>query len=321
MRKFLDERGFVEVETPTLQPIYGGGFAKPFVTHHNALDSDFYLRISDEMYLKRMIVGGFEKVYEITKVFRNEGVDHDHNPEFTMFEAQVAYEDYNYGMDLTEEMIEYIAKEVFGTTEFDYQGEKISVARPWKRLKVVEAIKNMTGVDPLEWGNLKEAKAAARNITEIPKAMYTELDKCQKIGQVIAFVFEEACEEKLHQPTFIYDYPIEISPLAKKSKDERFTQRFEVFAFGSELGNNYSELNDPVDLKERFLAEKDREKAGFDEVHQTDYDYLEAIEYGFPPTCGLGIGMDRLVMMMTNAKNIREVITFPTLKPISKVND
>jgi len=321
LRRFLDERGFLEVETPTLQPVYGGGFAKPFSTHHNALDSEFYLRISDEMYLKRLIVGGFEKVYEITKVFRNEGVDHDHNPEFTMFEAQIAYEDYTYGMDIIEEIMEHVAKEVFGTTEFTYGDTTISFARPWKRMKVVEAIKEFTGINPLEWTSLEEAKNAAKNVSAIPSEKHKELDKALTIGEVIAFVFEEACEPKLIQPTIIYDYPKEISPLAKKCEDERFTQRFEMFAYGSELGNNYSELNDPVDLEQRFIHEKDREKAGFDEAHQTDYDYLEAINYGFPPTCGIAIGIDRFVMMLTNASNIREVIAFPTLKPINKEND
>lgn len=317
IREFLDARGYIEVETPTLQPVYGGGFAKPFVTHHNALDSDFYLRISDEMYLKRLVVGGYEKVYEITKVFRNEGVDHDHNPEFTIFEAMTAYQDYNFGMDIIEEIIEDAALKVLGNTEFDYQGIKLSVKRPWKRLKVVEAIEEFTGVDPLKWSKLSEAKKTAHDL-DIGDKKLNELDKMNTIGEVIAFVFEEVVEEKLIQPTIIYDYPVEISPLAKKCKDERFTQRFEMFAFGSELGNNYTELTDPVDLHQRFVEEKEREKAGFDEAHQTDYQYLKAIEQGFPPTCGIAIGIDRLVMMFTDAPNIRETIAFPTLKPIEK---
>jgi lysyl-tRNA synthetase class 2 len=317
MRNFLDSKGFLEVETPTLQPVYGGGFARPFSTHHNALDLDLYLRISDEMYLKRLIVGGMEKVYEITKVFRNEGIDLDHNPEFTMFEAQIAYEDYRYGMDLIEEITEQAAKDVFGTTEFEYQGEKISVKRPWKRYRVVEAVQEFTGVDPLGWKTLDEAKSAVHKMA-IPENKLKDLDRMDSIGEVIAFAFEETCEEKLIQPTIIYDYPVEVSPLAKKCEDPRFTERFEQFAFGSELGNNYTELNDPDDLYARFVEEKKREKAGFDEAHQTDHDYLTAIKHGFPPTCGIAIGIDRMVMMMTDAKSIREVIAFPLLRPENK---
>lgn len=315
IRNFLMEKGFIEVETPTLQPVYGGGFAHPFVTHHNALDADFYLRISDEMYLKRLIVGGFEKVYEITKVFRNEGIDHDHNPEFTMFEAQIAYEDYSYGMDIIEEIIEHVAIKVLGKTTFQYQGIETDVKRPWKRYKMVEAIQKYTGVDSLSWRTVEEAKKAVGKL-EIPPEKLKVLDKIQTIGEVIAFVFEHTVEEKLVQPTIIYDFPIEVSPLAKKCDDPRFTQRFEMFVFGSELGNNYTELNDPIDLRQRFVEEKKREAAGFEEAHQTDFDYLEAIEYGFPPTCGIAIGIDRFVMLLTDAKNIKEVIAFPTLKPL-----
>jgi lysyl-tRNA synthetase class 2 len=313
-RDFLTDRGFIEVETPTLQPVYGGGFARPFVTRHNVLDADFFLRISDEMYLKRLIVGGYEKVFEITKVFRNEGVDHDHNPEFTMFEAQIAFEDYSYGMDIVEEITEYTAMQVLGTTKFTYQGQEMDVKRPWTRMKVVEAVKKFTGVDPLKWKTEKEAKVAIQKM-DIPEEKFKELKKMHSVGECIAFAFEEAVEPKLIAPTIIYDYPIEISPLAKKCDDPRFTQRFEMFAFGSELGNNYTELNDPVDLKKRFIEEKKREKAGFAEAHQTDEDYLEAIEHGFPPTCGLGIGVDRVVMLLTDAKSIKEVIPFPTLRP------
>lgn len=318
VRDFLTDRNFIEVETPTLQPIYGGGFARPFITHHNELDANFYLRISDEMYLKRLIVGGFEKVFEITKVFRNEGVDHDHNPEFTMFEAQIAYENYSYGMDIIEEIIEYAALQVLGSTRFTYQDVEMDVKRPWSRLRVTEAIQKFTGVDPMEWKTLKDAKAAIQNMEGIKEEKFKELAKMQSIGECIAFAFEETVEEKLIQPTIIYDYPVEISPLAKKCADPRFTQRFEMFAFGSELGNNYTELNDPVDLRKRFIEEKKREQAGFEEAHQTDEDYLEAIEHGFPPTCGIAIGIDRLVMLLTNAKSIKEVIAFPTLRPRSE---
>lgn len=317
IRDFLNKKGFLEVETPTLQPLYGGGFARPFSTHHNELDADLYLRISDEMYLKRLIVGGFDKVYEITKVFRNEGVDFDHNPEFTMFEAQIAYEDYFYGMDLIEEIIEHTAKTVLGSTKFTYQDIEMDVKRPWERYKVVEAIEKFSGLKPLTWKTLAEAKKAVKT-KGIKDKKLKELDNIQTIGEVIAFAFEELVEEKLIQPTIIYDYPVEVSPLAKKCEDPRFTQRFEMFAFGSELGNNYSELNDPLDLYQRFVEEKKREKAGFEEAHQTDYDYLTAIEHGFPPTCGLSIGIDRLAIMLTNAKNIKEVIAFPTLRPESQ---
>jgi len=314
IRIFLNSKGYLEVETPTLQPVYGGGFARPFSTHHNELDADLYLRISDEMYLKRLIVGGLEKVYEITKVFRNEGIDHDHNPEFTMFEAQIAYEDYLYGMDIIEEIIEHAAITVLGKTEFTYQGENMSVKRPWARFKMVEAIHKFTGVDPLAWTSCDEAKIAIMKMN-IPEGKLTALHTMKTVGEMVAFVFEEAVEEKLIQPTIIYDYPVEVSPLAKKCDDPRFTQRFEMFAFGSELGNNYSELNDPLDLWKRFVEEKKREEAGFKEAHQTDYDYLEAIEHGFPPTCGIAIGIDRFVMLLTDAKNIKEVIAFPTLRP------
>lgn len=314
IREYLDSNGFTEVETPTLQPIYGGGFARPFITHHNALDSDFYLRISDEMYLKRLIVGGYKRVYEITKVFRNEGTDYDHNPEFTMFEAQAAFKDYFFGMDLIEEIIEFASRKVLGTNIVKYQDKEINFERPWKRMTVVESIKEFTGIDPLEWKTIEEAKTEASKLDIKPEKL-KEVSKMQKIGEVIAFVFEETVEEKLIQPTIIYEYPIEVSPLAKKCDDERFTQRFEMFVNGSELGNNYSELNDPIDLTKRFVEEKEREKAGFDEAHQTDYDYLTAIEHGFPPTCGVSIGIDRLVIFLSDAQNIKEVIAFPTLRP------
>jgi lysyl-tRNA synthetase, class II len=315
IRDFLTDRKFLEVETPTLQPVYGGGFARPFSTHHNELDSEFYLRISDEMYLKRLIVGGFDRVFEITKVFRNEGVDHDHNPEFTMFEAQIAYENYAYGMDIIEDIIEYTALTVLGSTKFTYQGVDMDVKRPWARFTVVGAIEKYTGIDPLKWKTVKDAKEEIQLIAGIPDEKFRELRKMRTIGECIAFVFEEAVEANLIQPTIVYDYPIEISPLAKKCPDPRFTERFEMFAFGSELGNNYTELNDPIDLRRRFTDEKRREEAGFEEAHQTDEDYLTAIEHGFPPTCGIAIGIDRLVMLLTDAKNIKEVIPFPTLRP------
>ena len=314
IRNFLVKAGFIEVDTPALQCLPGGALATPFVTHYDALDTDVYLRIAPELYLKRLIVGGFEKVFEITKVFRNEGIDHDHNPEFTMFEAQIAYQDYAYGMDIIEEIIEFVSLRALGTAEFTYQNIEMSVKRPWARYTMVDSIEKLVNIKPLSWKTVTEAKDAIQKLAIVEKKMKT-LKTMKTVGECIAFVFEELVEPKLIQPTIIYDYPTEVSPLAKKGDDPRFTQRFEMFAFGSELGNNYSELNDPIDLKKRFLDEKKREKAGFAEAHQTDNDYLEAIEHGFPPTCGIAIGIDRLVMLLTDAKSIKEVIPFPTLRP------
>lgn len=314
LRTFLDTRGFLEVETPTLQPIYGGGFARPFVTHHNTLGADLYLCISDEMYLKRLIVAGYERVYEIYKAFRNEGIDTSHNPEFTMWEAQIAFQDYRFGMDLIEEIFESIALSVLGKTSVPFKGHQIQLARPWRRMRLVDAVREVIGEDPLLWQSLKEAQNAARSLS-IPANKKTEIERMGKIGEIIAFVFEELVEPTLIQPTIVYDYPVEVSPLAKKCPDPRFTERFEFFVCGSELGNNYSELNDPLDLEKRFIEEKDREKAGFAEAHQTDYDYLEALKHGFPPTCGVAIGIDRMAMLFTDAPSIKEVIFFPTLRP------
>ncbi len=312
IRQLLDGRGFLEVETPTLQPIYGGGYARPFTTRHNALDADFYLRISDEMYLKRLLVGGFEKVYEITKVFRNEGIDRDHNPEFTMFEAQIAYENFEYGMDIFEEIFEYAALCALGCTTVDHEGVKVELKRPWRRMRLVEAVEKIGGIPMSAWEHPEEAKSLLRKKC----AQHEEIDRIQSTGELLAFAFETLVEEALVQPTIIYEYPVEVSPLAKRcASDPRFVERFEAFALGSEIGNNYSELNDPVDLEKRFVEEKQREQAGFDEAHQTDLDYLEAIKHGMPPACGLGIGIDRMVMLLTGAKNIKEVILFPTLRP------
>lgn len=314
IRTLLDSRGFLEVETPTLQPVYGGGFARPFVTHHNALDADFYLRISDEMYLKRLLVGGFEKVYEITKVFRNEGIDRDHNPEFTMFEAQIAYENYEYGMNIFEEIFEHAAKQVTGSTQVQHGDLMVELKRPWKRMRLVEAVEEVGGVPASTWEDIDAAMELMAK--KLPKTKRDELKRIKTAGELLAFAFEELVEEKLIQPTIIFDYPVEVSPLSKKCPgNEMFVERFEAFALGSEIGNNYSELNDPVDLEKRFLEEKNREKAGFDEAHQTDYDYLEAIKHGMPPACGLGIGVDRMVMLITGSPNIKEVILFPTLRP------
>ncbi|MBT5808093.1 lysine--tRNA ligase [Candidatus Uhrbacteria bacterium] len=314
IRDLLDGKDFTEVETPTLQPVYGGGFARPFTTHHNALDADFYLRISDEMYLKRLLVGGMEKVYEITKVFRNEGIDTSHNPEFTMFEAQVAYENFEYGMDLFEEIFENASLRANGSTQIEHEEVTIEIARPWKRIRLIDSVEELGGLPASTWDDLESAKAAlSEKLTDKARK---ELDRIKSTGELMAFAFEEIVEDKLIQPTLVYDYPVEVSPLAKRSVDDpRFTERFEAFALGSEIGNNYSELNDPVDLEQRFMQEKDKEAAGFDEAHQTDHAYLEAIKHGMPPACGLGIGVDRMVMLLTGAKNIKEVILFPTLRP------
>ncbi len=314
IRQFFDSKNFTEVSTPTLQPVYGGGFARPFKTHHNALDQDMYLCISDEMYLKRLIVGGYENVYEIYKVFRNEGIDHDHNPEFTMLEAQMAYRDYWYGMDIIEEVFETVVKQLHGSTSVEYQGTTLSFSSPWKRMSMIESIQQAVAVNPLEWKTPEQAGTAAAKLIPKGKPQVT-LKNLVSIGEIIALVFEECVEQTLQQPTIIYNYPTEVSPLAKKCpEDPRFTQRFEYFVMGSELGNNYTELNDPEELKKRFIEEKKREKLGFEEAHQTDTDYLEAIEHGFPPACGLAIGIDRMAMMLTNAASIKEVIFFPTLK-------
>ncbi len=317
IRSLLDEKGFLEVETPTLQPMYGGGFARPFTTHHHALDVDFYLRISDEMYLKRLLVGGFEKVYEITKVFRNEGIDHDHTPEFTMFEAQIAYQNYRYGMDLFEEIFEHAALQACGSTEIQHGDMPIHLKRPWRRVRLADAVAEIGGLHVLEWKDVAHAKAALQ--PRLHETKRETLKQMQSVGEVIAYAFEELVEEHLVQPTIIYDYPVEVSPLAKKSEDSRFVERFEAFALGSEIGNNYTELNDPIDLEQRFVDEKKKSAAGFDEAHQTDTEYLEAIKHGMPPACGLGIGVDRMVMLLTGTTNIKEVILFPTLRPESDI--
>lgn len=309
MREYLDNKGFMEVETPILTPLAGGAAARPFITHHNALDIDLYLRIATELYLKRLIVGGLEKVYEIGKDFRNEGISIKHNPEFTMMELYQAYADYHDMMKLTEEMIAYIAEKVLGTTKVSYQGEEIDLTPPWTRLTMIDAVKKYTGVDFNQIKTLDEAKEAAQNAG-------LELDDEDSIGKILNLMFEEKVEPNLVQPTFIMDYPIEISPLAKKKEDNPdFTYRFEAFITCREMANAFSELNDPIDQKERFLQQvKEREK-GDDEAHVFDEDYVRALEYGLPPTGGLGVGIDRLVMLLTDSYSIRDVILFPTMRP------
>jgi lysyl-tRNA synthetase, class II len=307
MRKFMDGHGFLEVETPVLQPIYGGALAKPFVTHHNALDRRLYLRISNELYLKRLIVGGLEKVYEIVKDFRNEGIDTRHNPEFTMMEFYCAYIDYNDVMKLVEEMIDSIAMDVNGTTKIRYKDWDIDLAAPWKRMSMADAIKQYTGIDIhkdkldviLKKAGEKKCKLAS---------------DCT-LGDAMMAIFDELVQPNLIQPTFITDYPVEISPLAKKKPDEpSLTERFEVFIGTEECGNAFSELNDPIDQRQRFEDQGKRRQKGDEEAHQMDEDYVRAMEYGMPPTGGFGIGVDRLTMLLTNTPSIREVILFPQLK-------
>lgn len=309
IRRYLDARGFLEVETPMMHPIPGGAAARPFVTHHNALDIDLYMRIAPELYLKRLLVGGMEKVYEINKNFRNEGISTRHNPEFTMLELYEAYADYEDMMNLVENLVSSVAAEVLGSTSVDYQGKTIDLTPPWKRLTMVESIKEYAGVDFLAVKTDEEAREKARE-------MSVEVDKNATLGQVIYAVFEEKVEEKLTDPVFIKDFPVEVSPLAKRRIDNPgFVYRFEGFIAGMELMNAFSELNDPIDQKERFLEQNKQRAQGDDEAHMYDEDYVLALEYGMPPAGGIGVGIDRLVMLLTNSSSIREVILFPLLKP------
>lgn len=309
IRQYLDERGFVEVETPILQTQAGGASARPFITHHNALDIDMYMRIALELYLKRLIVGGIEKVYEMSRVFRNEGIDVRHNPEFTLLELYEAYTDYNGMMDLAEGMYAYVAEKLFGTTKVTYQGEEIDLTPPWNRLTMNDAVKQYTGVDFAACKTNEEAKELAKSLhmTEIPETM----------GEILSEAFEEFVEDKLVQPTFITEHPVEISPLAKKKKsDPRFTERFELFITGREMANAFSELNDPIDQRERFAQQAKKKEAGDEEAQILDEDFVQALSYGMPPTGGIGFGIDRLVMLMTDSYSIRDVILFPTMKPL-----
>lgn len=312
MREFLDNRDFIEVETPSLSPIAGGAAAKPFITHHNALDVDMYLRIAPELYLKRLIVGGFEKVYEIGKNFRNEGIDVRHNPEFTSIELYEAYSDYNDMMEITENMVAYICEKVNGTTKVVYEETEIDFAPPWRRLTMVDAVKEYADVDFNEIKTNEEARELAK---EKGVELKKELKDCTK-GDILVAFFEEYAEEKLMQPTFICDYPVENSPLTKKKRgNEELTERFEGFVYGRELCNAYSELNDPIVQKERFLQQLRERELGDDEAYMMDDDFINALEIGMPPTGGMGMGIDRLVMFLTDSHSIRDVILFPTMKP------
>ena len=312
VKNILNEKGYLEVETPILNTIAGGAAARPFITHHNTLDMDMYLRIANELYLKRLIVGGFDKVYEMGRMFRNEGMDIKHNPEFTNIELYSAYEDYNDMMDITEEIISKVALKVLGTTKITYQGTEIDLTPAWKRISMIDSIKEVTGVDFNTIETDEEAKKAAEEL-------HVELDELKLTrGEIINQVFEAKVEETLIQPTFIYDYPVEVSPLTKrKPSDPRLTERFEVFIGAREYGNAYSELNDPIDQYERFKKQMEARDAGDEEANMMDEDFVTALEYGMPPTGGLGIGIDRLVMLLTDSASIRDVLLFPTMKPLN----
>lgn len=308
MRRYLDERGYLEVETPMMHSIAGGAAARPFITHHNALDMELYMRIAIELHLKRLIVGGLEKVYEIGRVFRNEGISTRHNPEFTMIELYEAYADYKDIMNLTENLIAHIAKEVLGKTVVTYGEHEVNLEPEWTRLHMVDAIKEHVGVD--FWKEMSDEEA--RNLA---KEYDVEIQDNMTFGHIVNEFFEQKVEDKLIQPTFVYGHPVEISPLAKKNEDDpRFTDRFELFIVGREHANAFTELNDPIDQRERFEAQLKERAEGNDEAHMMDEDFLESLEYGMPPTGGLGIGIDRLVMLLTNSPSIRDVLLFPLMR-------
>ncbi|MDR1392324.1 MAG: lysine--tRNA ligase [Clostridiales bacterium] len=307
IRSFLDSMKYIEVETPILNTIQGGAIAKPFITHHNTLNMDLFLRIAPELHLKRLIVGGFEKVYEIGRLFRNEGISTKHNPEFTTIEIYEAYKDYNYMIDLAKKLIENIAMTVFGKTSITYQNEIIDLSN-WTKMTMIESIKKFIGIDFSEIKNVNDA-------VELAVSAGVSLKKEMTIGEIINFTFEEKIEKFLVQPTVITEYPIEISPLAKKIKNNtNFTERFEIFIINKEFGNGFSELNDPFDQKERFLEQVKKREKGDQEANMMDEDFIMALEYGMPPTGGIGIGIDRLVMLLTDNPSIRDVLFFPTMK-------
>lgn len=308
IRRYLDGLGYIEVETPVLHNEAGGATARPFITHHNALDMDLYLRIALELHLKRLIVGGMEKVYEIGRVFRNEGIDTTHNPEFTMMEVYTAYHDYLDVMNLTEGIIRNVAENVLGETTLTYDGKTINLGSEFKRVHMVDAIKEQTGVDFWPEMTIEDARSLA-------KEHNVEINDNMEIGHIINEFFETFVEETLEQPTFVYGHPVEVSPLAKKNaEDGRFTDRFELFIVGREFANAFTELNDPIDQRSRFEAQEKEREQGNDEAHGVDEDFLEALEYGMPPTGGLGIGIDRLVMLLTDVQSIRDVLLFPTMR-------
>jgi len=308
IRRYLDGLGYLEVETPVLHNQAGGAAARPFITHHNALDIDLYLRIALELHLKRLIVGGMEKVYEIGRVFRNEGIDTTHNPEFTMMECYTAYTDYRDVMDLTEGIIRTVAEKTLGTTSITYGGASVDLGSDFRRVHMADAVKEKTGVDFWQEMSIEQARQYA-------KEHNVEITDAMAVGHILNEFFETFVEETLQQPTFVYGHPVEVSPLAKKNpEDPRFTDRFELFIVGREFANAFTELNDPIDQRERFEEQEREREAGNDEAHGVDEDFLEALEYGMPPTGGLGIGIDRLVMLLTDAQSIRDVLLFPTMR-------
>ncbi len=308
IREFLDKKGFLEVETPILNTVAGGASARPFITHHNTLDIDMYLRIAPELYLKRLIVGGFDRVYEMGRLFRNEGMSVKHNPEFTTIELYQAYADYNDMMDITEEMFCYVADKVLGTRQLTYQGTPIDLGTKWRRVTMAQLVKEETGID-FDADDMPTVIGKA-------KALGVELPEDVSWGNALYEVFDNLIEEKLVNPTFVTDYPVEVSPLAKRKKsDPRLTERFEFFIYGREMGNAFSELNDPIDQRERFMKQAEARMNGDEEAQMTDEDFVTALSYGMPPTGGLGIGIDRMVMLYTDNVTIRDVLLFPTMKP------
>lgn len=310
IREFLDTRGFLEVDTPILNTIAGGANARPFITHHNTLDIDMYLRIANELYLKRLIVGGFDKVYEMGRMFRNEGMDHTHNPEYTAIELYQAYADYNDMMNITEQLVAFVCEKVNGSTKAQFGETEIDFTPPWRRITMVDAIKEYADINFDEIETDEQAR-------EVAKANNVEIRDNMSRGEVINECFEHFCEEKLVQPTFVLGHPVEVSPLAKRNPDdERYTHRFEAFVCTKEIANAFSELNNPIDQKERFLKQVEARENGDDEAQMMDYDFLNALEVGLPPTGGLGIGVDRLIMMLTNNESIRDIMLFPTMKPV-----
>ncbi|MDR1742991.1 MAG: lysine--tRNA ligase [Dysgonamonadaceae bacterium] len=312
MREFFNRRGYLEVDTPVLQSIPGGAAARPFITHHNALDIDLYLRIANELFLKRLIVGGYEGVYEFSRNFRNEGMDRSHNPEFTVMEIYVSYKDYNWMMEFTEQMLEHVALQVLGTTTVQVGDHEIDFKAPYKRVTMIDAIKEHTGIDI---SGMDEAQ-----LCDVCRQLNIEIDKTMGKGKLIDEIFGEKCEGQYIQPTFIIDYPIEMSPLCKRHRDNpQLTERFELMVNGKELANAYSELNDPIDQRERFEEQLRLSEKGDDEAMFIDQDFLRALEYGMPPTSGMGIGMDRLAMLLTGQTTIQEVLLFPQMRPEKKV--
>ena len=309
IRDYLDEKGFMEVETPILHGTAGGAAARPFITHHNTLEIDMYLRIATELHLKRLIVGGFERVYEIGRIFRNEGMDIKHNPEFTTMELYQAYTDYNGMMELCEGLFAHCAKVLYGTTKITYQGQEIDLTPPWNRMSMNDAVKQYTGVDFSAADTDEQAR-------EMAKKLGLEVEN-ETAGKILSMAFDAFVEEKLVQPTFITDYPVEISPLAKRKPDNpKLTERFELFITSRELANAFSELNDPIDQKQRFVDQLKEREAGDEEAHMMDEDFVNALEYGMPPTGGIGIGIDRMVMLLTDSYSIRDVLLFPTMKSL-----